>query len=60
MQWKYLISKRKKMELLTKKQQDSHENPKNCYISKEKLENKYFKDKIMIKLERSLSLYRGI
>ena len=48
------------MELLTKKQQDSHENPKNCYISKEKLENKYFKDKIMIKLERSLSLYRGI
>ena len=33
------------MRLLTKEQQQWHENPKICYICKEKFENKYVKDK---------------
>ena len=37
--------KTKKMRLLTKEQQESYENPKTCYICKEKFENKYLKDK---------------
>ena len=40
-----LILERKKMKLLTKEQQESYENAKICYISKEKFENKYLKDK---------------
>ena len=39
----------KKMKLLTKEPQESHENAKICYICKEKFENKYLKD--IIKLE---------
>ena len=42
---KIINFKKKKMKLLTKKQQESHENAKICYICKEKFENKYFKDK---------------
>ena len=37
--------KKKKMKLLTKGQQESYENSKICYICKEKIENKYVKDK---------------
>ena len=37
--------KKKKMKLLTKRQQESYENSKICYICKEKFENKYVKDK---------------
>ena len=37
--------KKKKMKLLTKKQQESYENEKICCICKEKFENKYVKDK---------------
>ena len=37
--------KKKKMKFLTKEQQESYENAKICYICKEKLENKYLKDK---------------
>ena len=33
------------MNLLTKEQHESYENAKICYICKEKLENKYLKDK---------------
>ena len=33
------------MKLLTKEQQESYENAKICYFCKEKLENKYLKDK---------------
>ena len=33
------------MKLLTKDQQESHENAKVCYTCKEKFENKYLKDK---------------
>ena len=33
------------MKLSTKEQQESYENAKICYISKEKFENKYLKDK---------------
>ena len=33
------------MKLLTKEQQESYEVAKVCYICKEKIENKYFKDK---------------
>ena len=33
------------MKFLTKGLQDSYENAKICYICKEKIENKYLKDK---------------
>ena len=39
------------MKLLTKEQQESYENGKICYICKEKFENKYLKDKKIVKLE---------
>ena len=39
------------MKLLTKEQQESNENTKICYICKEKFENKYLKDKNIVKLE---------
>ena len=42
---KVINFKKKKMKLLTKEQQESFENPKICYICKEKFENKYLKDK---------------
>ena len=35
----------KKVNLLTKEQQESYENAKICHICKEKFENKYVKDK---------------
>ena len=41
----------KKMKLLTKEQQESYENAKICYICKQKFENKYVKDKKIVKLE---------
>ena len=37
--------KKKKMKLLTTKQQESYENAEICYSCKEKFENKYLKDK---------------
>ena len=37
--------KKKKMKLLTKEHQESYENAKTCYICKEKIENKYLKDR---------------
>ena len=39
------------MRLLTKEQQESYENPKICYICKGKFDNKYLKDKKVVKLE---------
>ena len=48
---KIIKFKKKKVKLLTKEQQESYENPKICYIFKEKLENKYLKDKNIVKLE---------
>ena len=42
---KIINFKRKKIKLLTKKQQESCENAKICYFCKEKSENKYLKDK---------------
>ena len=33
------------MKLLAKQQQESYENSKICYICKEKIENKYLKEK---------------
>ena len=42
---KIINFKKKKMRLVTKEQQQSYENAKICYICKEKLENKYLKDK---------------
>ena len=37
--------KKKKVKLLTKEQLNLYENPKVCYICKEKFEYKYLKDK---------------
>ena len=42
---KIINFKKKKMELLTKEQQESNENAKICYICKEKFENKYLRNK---------------
>ena len=42
---KLINSKKLKIVLLTKEQQESYENVKICYICKEKLENEYVKDK---------------
>ena len=38
------------MNLLTEKQQESYEKIKICYICKEKSENKYLEEKVIIKL----------
>ena len=46
------------MKLLTKEQQESYENEKICYICKEKIENKYVKDKKYRKV-RDHSHYTG-
>ena len=42
---KIINFKKKKIKLLTKEQQESHENIKISYICKEKFENIYLKDK---------------
>ena len=39
------------MELLTIEQQESYKNTKVSYICKEKFENKYLKDRNIVKLE---------
>ena len=43
--------KKKNMKLFLKEQQESCENAKICYICKQKFENKYVKDKKIVKLE---------
>ena len=48
---KIINFKKKKMKLITKEQQESNENAKICYICKEKLKNKWVKDKKIVKLE---------
>ena len=55
---KIINFKDKKMNLLTKKQQESYQNTKIGYISKEKFENKYLKDKKYCKV-RDHSHYTG-
>ena len=42
---KIINSKKKKIKLLTKEQQESYENSKICYVCQETFENKYLKDK---------------
>ena len=42
---KIINFKKKKMKLLTKEQQESYENAQMYYACKEKIENKYLKDK---------------
>ena len=42
---KIIDFKKEKMKLLAKKQQESYENAKICYICKEKFENEYLKDR---------------
>ena len=42
--------KKKKMKLLTKKQQEFYKNTIICYICKENFENEYIKDKIYRKV----------
>ena len=48
---KIINFKKKKIKLLRKGQQESYINAKICYICKEKLENKYLKNKKIVKLE---------
>ena len=50
--------KKKKMNLLRKKQQKLYESPKICYICKEKFEKKYLKDKKYCKV-RDHCYYTG-
>ena len=40
-----IINFQNKKKMFTKKQQESYENAKICYICKEKLRNKHLKDK---------------
>ena len=47
---KIINFKRKKMNSFRKEQQESYENPKICYICKEKFKNKYLKDKKYCKI----------
>ena len=59
---KIINFKKKKIKLLTKEQEESHENAKICYICKEKVENKYLKDKKYCKVRdhcRYTGEYRG-
>ena len=56
---KMINFKKKKMNLLTKQQQESYENAKICYISKKKIENKNFKHKDYCKV-RDHCHYRGL
>ena len=42
---KTIYSKKKKVKLLTKEQQESYEKAHMCYIFKENFENKYLKDR---------------
>ena len=53
---KYFIEK---MKLLTKEQLKSYGNTKICYISKQKIENKYVKDKKYRKVWDHHCLYTG-
>ena len=48
---KIISFKKKKKRLSTKEQQELYEDIKICYIYKEILENKYLKDKNIVKLE---------
>ena len=50
--------KKKIIKLLTTEQPESYENSKICYICKEKIENKYLKDKIYHKV-RGHCYYTG-
>ena len=45
---KIIDFKKKKMKLFKKKLQESYENSKTYYICKEKIENKYLKDKAVL------------
>ena len=47
------------MKLLTKEQQESHENGKICYICKEEFENNYLKDKKYHKIRDHCNFTRG-
>ena len=57
---KIINFKKTKMELLTEEQQKSYENANICYVCKETFENKYFKDKKIVKLEIILIMQRNI
>ena len=51
------------MKLLTKEQQESHENAKICFIRKEKFENEYLRDKKYSKIRdgcHHINEYRGV
>ena len=53
---KIINLKKKKMKLLTKEQWESYENAKICNICKEKFENKYLKEKNIVKLEMIVTI----
>ena len=48
---KIINFKKKKLKLLTKRQQESYENTKIGHICKRKIENKYLKGKNIVNLE---------
>ena len=59
---KIINFKEKKMKLLTKEQQESYKKAKICYICKEKLTDKYAKDKKYCKVRDHCNYtgdYRG-
>ena len=48
---KMINFKKNKMKLLAKEQQELYENAKICYIYKERNEDKYLKEKKIVRLE---------
>ena len=57
---KIINFKIKKMKLLRKEQQKPYENAKICYFFKEKFENKYLKDKSIVKLKIIVIIQKNI
>ena len=59
---KIINFEKKKMKILTNKQQKWYENAKNCYICKENFEDRYAKDKKYLKVRdhyHYIGEYRG-
>ena len=51
--------RKRKIKLLTKEQQESYENTKICYTSMDKFENKYLRDKNIVKLDITVIMQKN-
>ena len=55
-----IINFKKKKKLLTKEQQESYENAKNCYICKKKMKINIWKIENIVKLDIIVSIQENI